>query len=143
MASNFVYHLATELANSSTLQASKLHALPTKITDRLAQTRVDGVNFDLKASGTLPRKANDFRQALDPSRMLVKSIHTGELKTVNLNGAVALTVPTSISAYEVRDDRVAPKQNYSKIDPGMVNIFAHKGPDEPKSGDDGIGGGAL
>lgn len=136
--------LAQELASfTKPVDASKFVGIPTKVTDKLAQTRVNGLNFSMDVAGALPQRVNDFKQSLDASRMLVKSVKTGELKTVELSQDLKPVAPTSLDAYEIRDERIVPKQNYSKVDPDMLNIFAHKGPDEPKPSDDGIGGGAL
>ena len=79
---------------------------------------------------SIATKAGKFQMSIDSGTMLVKSIKTGEVKTLAVEPGTVLK-NVALSNFEVRDARVQPKYNFTKADPGMVNIFAHKGPDEP------------
>lgn len=81
---------------------------------------------------------DDFCHSLNAGTMLAKSLKTGEVKTINVESATVIRNPVSLSQFEVRDNRVVPKYNFTKADPGAVNIYAHKGPDEPKPSDGGV-----
>lgn len=130
---DLIQEFAQEAAQEVTrpVQDTNLAGEQVKIIDKLM------CNFN----GSLSNYANDFKQSLSSGQILVKSIKTGELKILTINQNIDIVVPMSLDAYEVRDNRVVPKQNYSKIDTDMVNIFMHKGKDEPKN--NGIGGSAL
>ena len=84
-------------------------------------------------------EAGKFKMALDSGAMMVKSVKTGEVKTLAIEPGTTLKNNVSLSGFEVRDDRVTPKHNFTRADPGMVNIFAHKGPDEAGSSSAGWG----
>lgn len=80
----------------------------------------------------VPRAAR-FQKALNSGVMLVKSKSTGELNTLDVTDKVQVCSDAILSNYSIRDKRVEPKQNYTKIDPSAANIHAHKGPDEQQS----------
>lgn len=96
-----------------------------------------------KADTILVPRAAKFKQSLKSGTMLVKSRSTGELSTLNIADQVQVCSDSILSNYVVRDKRVEPKQNYTKIDPSVVNIHAHKGPDEQPDNGGGVGGMAL
>ena len=73
---------------------------------------------------------DNFAQVLDSKEMLVKSVTTGQVKTIDVQGKFATVPDAAVANLSIRDDRVTPKQNYTRIDPSKVNLFAHKGPDE-------------
>lgn len=79
---------------------------------------------------SIATEAGKFQMSIDSGAMLAKSIKTGEVKTFAVEPGTVLK-NVALSNFEVRDARVQPKHNFTKADPGMVNIFAHKGPDEP------------
>lgn len=79
---------------------------------------------------SIATEAGKFQMSIDSGTMLAKSIKTGEVKTLAVEPGTVLK-NVALSNFEVRDARVQPKYNFTKADPGMVNIFAHKGPDEP------------
>ena len=79
---------------------------------------------------SIATEAGKFQMSIDSGTMLAKSIKTGEVKTLAIEPGTVLK-NVALSNFEVRDARVQPKYNFTKADPGMVNIFAHKGPDEP------------
>lgn len=66
----------------------------------------------------VPRNAY---QAIDAALMFVKNGETIE------NTATYYDTTDVV----IQDSLVAPKQNYSKADPDLVNLYAHKGMDEP------------
>ena len=85
--------------------------------------------------------ANDMKLALENTEKILgaetstaTSIITGETKVIELVDKFSAISDTSLSNLSIRDGRITPKQNYSRIDPSKVNIFAHKGPDEYKGG---------
>ena len=84
-------------------------------------------------------EAGKFKMALDSGAMMAKSVKTGEVRTLAIEPGIVLKNNVSLSGFEVRDDRVTPKHNFTRADPGMVNIFAHKGPDEAGSSSAGWG----
>lgn len=86
---------------------------------------------------SIATEAGKFQMSIDSGTMLAKSIKTGEVKTFAVEPGTVLK-NVALGNFEVRDARVRPKHNFTKADPGMVNIFAHKGPDEP-TGDYGMG----
>lgn len=79
---------------------------------------------------SIATEAGKFQMSIDSGAMLAKSIKTGEVKTFVVEPGTVLK-NVALGNFEVRDARVQPKHNFTKADPGMVNIFAHKGPDEP------------
>lgn len=79
---------------------------------------------------SIATEAGKFQMSIDSGTMLAKSIKTGEVKTFAIEPGTVLK-NVALGDFEVRDVRVQPKHNFTKADPGMVNIFAHKGPDEP------------
>ena len=88
---------------------------------------------------SIASEAGKFKMALDSGAMMVKSVKTGEVRTLAIEPGTVLKNNISLSGFEIRDDRVTPKHNFTKADPGMVNIFAHKGPDEAGSSSAGWG----
>lgn len=90
------------------------------------QNMIDPRNMGL----SIATEAGKFQMSIDSGAMLVKSIKTDEVKTVAIEPGTVLK-NVALNNFEVRDARVQPKYNFTKADPGMVNIFAHKGPDEP------------
>ncbi len=129
MSSQQIYRLTPEFTDVRTKATSTTTPLPFR--------------REVTAAGTMSADVKNFKSAIKSGRILVKSVKSGEVKTLAIDDKVILTNPTMLNAFEVRDARVVPKQNYTKIDPNAVNIFAHKGPDEPASTDNGISGGAL
>lgn len=100
----------------------------------------ENLKLDREALGlSVASEAGKFKMALDSGAMMVKSVKTGEVKTLAIEPGTTLKNNVSLSGFEVRDDRVTPKHNFTKADPGMVNIFAHKGPDEAGSSSAGWG----
>ena len=79
---------------------------------------------------SITTEAGKFQMSIDSGTMLAKSIKTGEVKALAVEPGTVLK-NVALGNFEVRDARVQPKYNFTKADPGMVNIFAHKGPDEP------------
>ena len=79
---------------------------------------------------SIATEAGKFQMSIDSGTMLAKSIKTGEVKTFAIEPGTVLK-NVALGNFEVRDARVQPKYNFTKADPGVVNIFAHKGPDEP------------
>ena len=79
---------------------------------------------------SIATEAGKFQMSIDSGAMLAKSIKTGEVKALAVEPGTVLK-NVALGNFEVRDARVQPKYNFTKADPGMVNIFAHKGPDEP------------
>lgn len=76
-------------------------------------------------------KTEMFIDSLNKGQMLVKNISSGEVKTLSVKPQVVEALHlTSVKDLEVRDNRIVPKQNYSRVDPALVNIHGHKGPDE-------------
>lgn len=75
-------------------------------------------------------RADEFMKSFDSDTMLVKSISGKEVKTLNVKDKVKFDDIGDVSRIIVREDSIRPKQNYSKVDPQMKNIYAHKGPDE-------------
>ena len=73
---------------------------------------------------------NHFIESFNAKTILVKSMQTGEVMTLDISNEVVLRNPT-LDAFEVRDNKVVPKYNFTRADADMVNIHAHKGPDEP------------
>ena len=105
-----------------------------------ATATAENLKLDREALGlSVASEAGKFKMALDSGAMMVKSVKTGEVKTLAIEPGIALKNNVSLSGFEVRDDRVTPKHNFTKADPGMVNIFAHKGPDEAGSSSAGWG----
>lgn len=99
-----------------------------------ATATAENLKLDREALGlSVASEAGKFKMALDSGAMMVKSVKTGEVKTLAIEPGTTLKNNVSLSGFEVRDDRVTPKHNFTKADPGMVNIFAHKGPDEAGS----------
>lgn len=90
------------------------------------QTMIDPRNRGL----SIATEAGKFQMSIDSGAMLAKSVKTGEVKAFAVEPGTVLKNVT-LGNFEVRDARVQPKRNFTKADPGMVNIFAHKGPDEP------------
>ena len=100
----------------------------------------ENLKLDREALGlSVASEAGKFKMALDSGAMMVKSVKTGEVKTLAIEPGTTLKNNVSLSGFEVRDDRVTPKHNFTRADPGMVNIFAHKGPDEAGSSSAGWG----
>ena len=66
-----------------------------------------------------------------PGKITTKSLYTGEVKKID-NNDISTIIPTieKVDLSVIRDSRLAPKQNYSKVDAQIININAHKGPDE-------------
>lgn len=105
-----------------------------------ATATAENLKLDREALGlSVASEAGKFKMALDSGAMMVKSVKTGEVKTLAIEPGTTLKNNISLSGFEVRDDRVTPKHNFTKADPGMVNIFAHKGPDEAGSSSAGWG----
>lgn len=102
------------------------------LTDLVESDLVAGQNMiDLRNMGlSTATDADKFQMSIDSGAMLAKSIKTGEVKTFAVEPGKVLK-NAALGNFEVRDARVQPKHNFTKADPGMVNIFAHKGPDEP------------
>lgn len=98
--------------------------------------KLDNTVFGVSVKDSAERLALSLNSGI----MLVKSMKSGEVKSVNVDPNKVLKNDAFLSSFEVRDARVAPKYNFSKADPGMVNIFAHKGPDE-NGGNSGWGRG--
>lgn len=88
-------------------------------------------------------KTAAFAASLNAGTLLVKSIVDGQVKTINVKGKIAIPTETALSHFEVRDQRVVPTEDYSAADPDRVNIYAHKGPNEPPAGGNGGGIGLL
>lgn len=61
--------------------------------------------------------------------ILVNSLYSKNSKVLK-DKYVKFDYDENSSKSLVKDERVAPKQNYSKIDAQFVNLNAHKGPDE-------------
>ena len=100
----------------------------------------ENLKLDREALGlSVASEAGKFKMALDSGAMMVKSVKTGEVKTLAIEPGTTLKNNISLSGFEVRDDRVTPKHNFTRADPGVVNIFAHKGPDEAGSSSAGWG----
>lgn len=105
-----------------------------------ATCTAENLKLDREALGlSVASEAGKFKMALDSGAMMVKSVKTGEVKTLAIEPGTTLKNNVSLSGFEVRDDRVTPKHNFTRADPGMVNIFAHKGPDEAGSSSAGWG----
>jgi hypothetical protein len=122
------------------------YTLVNKLTDNRAIS-VPGIKESVKStsfvqtSGVKPSitglsiatAAGKFQMSLDSGAMLVKSLKDGEVKTINIEPGTVLNSAKLID-FEIRDARVQPTRNFTKADPGVVNIFAHKGPDESSNG---------
>lgn len=126
----FVYNLAdgltTKLHQDTTLKGLRLDDT-IKATASAQPLRLRAEDAGL----SIATDAGKFQMSLDSGAMLAKSVKTGEVKTFAIRPGTVLK-NISLGNFEVRDARVQPKYNFTKADPGMVNIFAHKGPDEPK-----------
>lgn len=81
----------------------------------------------------LSQRAQVFKSSLGTD-MMVKNITSKQIKHIDLAGKISTYNGKDLRSTlpNIRDDRVKPKANYSKIDETMVNIFGHKGPDEPR-----------
>lgn len=75
-------------------------------------------------------KAEEFVKSLDSDTMLVKSINGADVKVLNVKDKVKFVNIGHVSHVIVRENSIRPKQNYTKVDPQIKNIYAHKGPDE-------------
>ena len=96
-----------------------------------------GIDLSQLGANSPSMSPKDFQLSINSGMMLVKSVKGSEVKILNIEPKRVLR-PISAEMLEVRDKRVQPKYNFSKADPDVVNIFAHKGPDEP-SGTTGWG----
>ena len=119
---------------SSVAKTIKFVSTLAQNTNSKASSAANLVKSDLVAHQnmglSIATEAGKFQMSIDSGTMLVKSIKTGEVKTLAVEPGTVLK-NVALSNFEVRDARVRPKYNFTKADPGMVNIFAHKGPDEP------------
>lgn len=100
----------------------------------IAATPISPTALQQNTAVSLVPRAARFQKALNSGVMLVRSASTGALSNINVADSVQICSDSVLSNYTIRDKRVEPKQNYSKIDPSMVNIYAHKGPDEQPAG---------
>lgn len=133
-ASKFVFTLANNFSTQQFKSNLNLQGVAK------ATATAENLKLDREALGlSVASEAGKFKMALDSGAMMVKSVKTGEVKTLAIEPGIALKNNVSLSGFEVRDDRVTPKHNFTKADPGMVNIFAHKGPDEAGSSSAGWG----
>lgn len=133
-ASKFVFTLANNFSTQRFKSNLNLQGVAK------ATATAENLKLDREALGlSVASEAGKFKMALDSGAMMVKSVKTGEVKTLAIEPGTALKNNVSLSGFEVRDDRVTPKHNFTKADPGMVNIFAHKGPDEAGSSSAGWG----
>ena len=133
-ASKFVFTLANNFSAQQFKSNLNLQGVA-KATGTAENLKLDRETLGLSVAG----EAGKFKMALDSGAMMVKSVKTGEVKTLAIEPGTTLKNNVSLSGFEVRDDRVTPKHNFTKADPGMVNIFAHKGPDEAGSSSAGWG----
>ena len=133
-ASKFVFTLANNFSTQQFKSNLNLQGVAK------ATATAENLKLDREALGlSVASEAGKFKMALDSGAMMVKSVKTGEVKTLAIEPGTTLKNNVSLSGFEVRDDRVTPKHNFTKADPGMVNIFAHKGPDEAGSSSAGWG----
>lgn len=88
-------------------------------------------------SAVLSEMAVKFSSTLNAGQALVKHIGSNEVKRIEVKPNIMNGKSIQAQAYNLRDTRVTPKKNYTGIDETIVNIFSHKGPDEPEGG---IGG---
>lgn len=58
---------------------------------------------------SLEEQRDIFVDALDVGAMLVKSVQTGEVKTLNIDTNTVLKNPVTLDAFEVRDTKVVRK----------------------------------
>lgn len=130
----FVANPLSGKANSSATLTGAM-AINANKSPLVAQPMVKPETFGLSVAS----EAGKFKMALDSGAMMVKSVKTGKVKTLAIEPGTVLKNSVSLSGFEVRDDRVTPKHNFTRADPGMVNIFAHKGPDEAGSSSAGWG----
>lgn len=117
-----VYTLANELNQNASFEGTKLVKATTFAQSSQLRSQEMGLS--------IATEAGKFQMSIDSGAMLAKSIKTGEVKVFAIKPGTVLK-NMALSNFEVRDARVQPKYNFTKADPGMVNIFAHKGPDEP------------
>ena len=133
-ASKFVFTLANNFSTQQFKSNLNLQGVAK------ATATAENLKLDREALGlSVASEAGKFKMVLDSGAMMVKSVKTGEVKTLAIEPGTTLKNNVSLSGFEVRDDRVTPKHNFTKADPGMVNIFAHKGPDEAGSSSAGWG----
>lgn len=59
----------------------------------------------------------------------VKSIHTGQNHRIPVP-AIRVRLSDNLTKNLVKDERVAPKQNYAHVDTNFVNLNANRGPDK-------------
>ena len=133
-ASKFVFTLANNFSAQQFKSNLNLQGVA-KATGTAENLKLDRETLGLSVAS----EAGKFKMALDSGAMMVKSVKTGEVKTLAIEPGTMLKNNVSLSGFEVRDDRVTPKHNFTRADPGMVNIFAHKGPDEAGSSSAGWG----
>ena len=121
----FVYALANKLNQNASFEGTKL-AKMSKATAFARPLQLKPQEMSL----SIATEAGKFQMSIDSGTMLAKSVKTGEVKVFAVEPGTVLK-NAALGNFEVRDARVQPKHNFTKADPGMVNIFAHKGPDEP------------
>lgn len=124
---NITYKLLDKLANKTVFSAEQ-----PDITIVNASVKHSLESDTRKIGLSIATEAGKFQMSLDSGVLLAKSMKTGEVKAFDIEPGVILK-NTSVNNFEVRDSRVQPKHNFTKADPGVVNIFAHKGPDEPSN----------
>lgn len=76
----------------------------------------------------MSRQINNFVNAAPAEFLYVKSIHTGQNHTIAMP-SVSIHLSDSLTKDLAQDTRVAPKQDYARVDTNFVNLNAHRGPD--------------
>ena len=68
-----------------------------------------------------------MKHIVDENAMLVKSISTGDTKTIDVTGKVQTNVALSSALSLITNDKVTPKISLVSTDPHMNNIYARRG----------------
>jgi hypothetical protein len=68
-----------------------------------------------------------MKHIVDENAMLVKSISTGDTKTIDVTGKVQTNVALSSALSLITNDKVTPKVSFIGTDPHMNNIYARRG----------------
>lgn len=97
--------------NDTTLESDTNGLTPFDIIISEEQTSSD--LFARMASGILTKRASDFKASLNTDHVLVKSVSTGELKSIKIDTRVAVHSNLSPENINVKDGRIVSKKRPS------------------------------
>ena len=75
-----------------------------------------------------------FVSISDKSVLIAKSMKDDNVVSLRIDNSLILRNPVALDDFSVQDSQIVPRHNFSKADPGLMNIRVHACSDEPSKG---------